>query len=379
MKQEDAKTRRKNGRRKPSLPFASSRLLVKSLPLLAVAMLGVLGCEEYFPPPTASIEGEVGGLLSDPSAPLVVAFSEAIDPNTLHVTVAFDQSSTSGGADSGAPPPPPLYTYDPINGETGGMGALDAQNQSFTITPNAALPVGSKLVLIVQPGLAGVDGRTVNIAQQVPFSYAFQCAGGKGTALLKSGTYFFLLQVETPITTQIQLWASLDIDPKTGLFVGQFTKAKRNPAPNRCPSPCDSTEVCRLLPSPTCVVPSTAAGSVDEFSDYIVNDTPPTGFSFTVNGCAEDGANGTVGVSTAPADMVVQSPAVVVGGLTMNASFAADATGVVRTSGSLQAQAITLGTLLLGAGTGTATARSITTDQSPTDVPSPLPGAIGDD
>src|SRR5690606_36536357 len=124
-----------------------------------------------------------------------------------------------------------------------------------------------------------------------------------------------------PLGVQIQLYGALDVDPATGSLVGQFTNADRNAA-QTCPTSCGSADVCRLLPVPECVPPSQRAGTADEWPDFVPNETPPTGYSFFVQGCAVDDESAT-GVLTAPATMVVQSPNVTVEALTVTASFSA--------------------------------------------------------
>ena len=190
----------------------------------------------------------------------------------------------------------------------------------------------------------------------------------------QSGTYFLLLQVEKPIGTQIQLFGAIDVDRTSGAFIGQFTKAHRNPS-QTCPMPCGAADACRLLPAPACVPPSTAAGTVDEYPDWIPNSTPPTGFSFEVRGCVvDDGA--AVDMLTQPATMIVEQPAVTVQGLTMTAQFAAAADGVVRATGSLVADNVLLGKGALGPGSGTMTARRVPDGSVPPGVPQPPP--LGD-
>jgi hypothetical protein len=341
-----------------------------------LALATALACEKYVPPPTASIAGETTGVLPDPSAPFVVQFADPIDVSTLRLEVALYEIDADGNLPDergdASTPLHVLFSHDPDAGDQLGTGALSDDRTTYTVTPRAPFPVGTKLVLLVEPGLSDGAGHVTHYRQRIPFSYAFQCTGGVGTRVLTSGVYFFLLDVQQPIGTQIQIWASLVVDPKTGLFTGQFTRAHRNPDGGRCSPPCNSTEVCQTLPGPpACVVPSTRAGTVDEFPDWIPNADPPTGFSFTVKGCAEDQPSGAAALATAPADLVVQQPAVTVGGLTMTASFAADAQGVIRGTGALQSPDVELGTASLGAGQGTMTARSLSVDEVPPGVPAP--------
>jgi hypothetical protein len=205
---------------------------------------------------------------------------------------------------------------------------------------------------------------------RIPFSYTVRCAKGTRAEKLQSGVYFVLLEVEQPLGTQIQLFGAIDVDPASGTFVAQFTNGDRNPDGARCPSPCKDIDRCRLLPKPECVAPSLRAGTADEHTDFVPNAEPPTGYSFTVEGCAVDDGNGS-GVVTAPATMVVQSPPVTVEGLTMTAFFSPDAQGQVRATGSLTADTVLLGTTKLGAGKGSMTATFIPADKIPAGVPRP--------
>jgi hypothetical protein len=225
-------------------------------------------------------------------------------------------------------------------------------------------------VVLVEPGLKGIGGRTRNNRTRIPFSYTVRCAKGTRAEKLKSGVYFVLLEVEQPLGTQIQLFGAIDVDPATGTFVAQFTNGDRNPDGARCPSPCKDIDRCRLLPAPECVAPSLRAGTADEHTDFVPNAEPPTGYSFAVEGCAVDDGNGS-GVVTAPATMVVQSPPVTVEGLTMTAFFSPDAHGVVRATGSLTADTVLLGTTKLGAGKGSMTATFVPADKIPAGVPRP--------
>lgn len=351
-----------------------------ALLLCALVLAVAASCQRYVSPPVASIEGLNDGVLTDPSQPLVIDFSKPIDPSTLSVKVVVfdpnaegqlhDETGDDGGASLAA-----LYSHDPVDGDSGGTGTLDPTNTVFTITPLARLPVGPKLAVLIEPGLsdAAHDATaTTAVRKRLLFSYAFTCSG-TGTQVVPSGAYFFLLDVEQPIGTQIKVFADLDVDPTTGRFVGQFTLAQRLTDPNRCSPPCTGGDVCQTIPGPpACVVPSTRAGSPAEWPDFDANATPPVGFSFTVNGCADDQGGGTAAFATQPANMVVQQPAVSVDGLVVIASFSKDAAGDLVASGSVTGDDIVFGTSHLGAGHGTVAAQFIPANQAPS-VPAPPP------
>jgi hypothetical protein len=326
-------------------------------------------CERYEPPPRPRIEGLTSGVLDDPRAPIVVDFGTPIDPETLLVKIALFEPDVEGNLRDEDDDPETelrvLVRLDPFEGDVGAKGEVDAAAGRLSVVLDSALPVGPKLVLLVEEGLRSPSGRVSNHRIRIPFSYVVKCAEGAST--FASGTYFVLLDVEQPLGTQIQLLAFIDVDPRTGALVGQFTNADRNPE-LRCPSSCSSVDVCRLLPAPECVAPSTRAGTVDEWPDFVPNAPPPTGYSFLVQGCAVDDGTSN-GVLTAPATMVVESPKVTVEGLTMTASFTPGADGVIRATGSLTADVVRLGTNPLGPGKGSMAAVRLPDDRVPPNVP----------
>ncbi|MDB4995335.1 MAG: hypothetical protein JWM74_2767 [Myxococcaceae bacterium] len=331
------------------------------------------GCGHYDPPPGVSVAGLSAGTLGDPRAPLVIDFGKAIDPATLRVKVAFLETDPEGNLpDEDDNPDTELRLIARKDNSEGDLGAqfdLEADGSRLRITTPAALPVGPKLVLLVEGGLRALDGTELRVRTRVPFAYAITCGGTKATTFA-SGVYFVLLEVEQPLGTQIQLYGAIDVDPATGSFAGQFTNADRNRDGTRCPSACPATDACRLLPSPECVAPSARAGTADEYTDFVPNVSPPTGYSFVVRGCAVDDGEA-VGIVTAPATMIVEQPKVTVQGLTMTARFVKGADGVTRATGSLIADATLLGTAALGPGKGSMTAVRMPDDKVPAGVPQP--------
>jgi hypothetical protein len=349
-----------------------------ALALLVTLLAASPSCERYQPPPDVSVEGMTNGILDDPRAPLVVDFGMPVDPSTVHLKVAFYDTDIDGNLPDEEPTPGQLRLVlrrDEDDGDYAVTASFENNNSTLRLVPSGALPVGPKLVLLVEPGLRSADGRERHYRTRLPFSYAVKCAPSARPTTFQSGTYFLLLQVEKPIGTQIQLFGAIDVEPTTGAFIGQFTKASRNRDGSRCPTPCASTDACRLLPAPACVAPSTAAGTVDEYPDWLPNSAPPVGFSFEVRGCVvDDGAANDV--LTAPSTMIVEQPAVTVQGLVMTAQFSPGADGVVRATGSLTSDATLLGTAGLGPGSGTMTAVRIPDDRVPANVPQPPP--LGD-
>jgi len=321
-------------------------------------------CDSYVAPPTADIVGLESGVLSDARMPLVVDFGKSVQPETVQAQVAFYETDVEGNLlDEDEDPDTNVHALATTP-------RLTNYDRVLVLDHEAALPVGPKLVLIVEAGLKGTDGTESHIRQKIPFSITVTCTAGKPTKLA-SGVFFVILDVQEPIGSQIQLYGAVDIDPASGALVAQFTNADRNPN-LKCPAGCGSADVCRLLPAPECVAPSTRAGTVDEFSDFVPNPTPPTGYSFFVEGCAIDEGDAT-GVITAPATMVVESPPVTIEGLTMTASFTSD-----RATGSLVGESVRLGGKSRGAGKGTMTAIRLPDANVPPNVPRPPPKASAD-
>lgn len=346
------------------------RTLILHLVLLAAP--AAVACQDYAPPPDASIEGLTQGVLQDPHAPLVLDFGMPVDESTVSLEVAFYDVDGRGNLPDERTPPQTnrdVLRHDPVSGDLGVTATFEDDDSKLRLVPTGAMPVGPQLVLLVAPGLRAKDGRERHFRTRAPFSYEVKCAPAAKPTTFQSGTYFLLLQVEKPIGTQIQLFGAIDVDHASGSFVGQFTKAHRNPS-QACPMPCGPADACRLLPSPACVPPSTAAGTVDEYPDWIPNPTPPTGFSFEVRGCVvDDGAASDM--LTQPATMIVEQPAVTVQGLTMTAQFAPAADGIVHATGSLVADDVLLGKGGLGPGSGTMTALRVPDARVPKGIPQP--------
>lgn len=347
--------------------------------LLVVALGGavaVSACQKYEAPPAPTLDGLHDGLLDDPGQPITVRFSKPVDPSTLRIKlVDFKPDATGLLADEQGDPTVdlhPFFSHDPVDGDVNGTGELIDGGFGFRITLPARLPVGPKLAVLVEPGLTSTAGESTAVRKRLLFAYAINCAGGTGSMAFASGVYFFLLEVEQPIGTQIRLFSSIAVDPKTGIFRAQFTRAGRLPDPNRCTPACADGNVCQTIPSKMCVVPSTRAGSTDEFPDFFADPTPPVGYTLTATGCALAEPNGQIAFTTAPADLVVQQPPVSVDGLVIIASFTPDANGVLRASGGITGDDILFGTSHLGSGHGTVSARFVPPEAAPM-VPGPPP------
>lgn len=326
-------------------------------------LLVFLACEVFHAPPEPSLPQAQSGLLADPAAPVVVAFDRAIDPSTLTLEIARDIVDDRGQlADEQDPPTAlsTLYTYDPVRGDYGGTSVLSPDGTTFTITPQDALPLNPALVLIVEPGLKdALYGVPIVARRKIVFGYQLDLACSAPSVVMPAhADYFILIDVITPVGTQVKLFATIDVDA-TGKFTAHFSGATRNTDPSRCTPPCASTDACRTLPGPpACVAPSTAANTTDEYPDFVINQTS-SGFSFDAEGCVVDQTDGTALFVNAPVDVFVTQPSVTLRNTKLTATFATDAQGVLRGAGALTADDVLLGTAESGPGTGKLTAQIV--------------------
>lgn len=348
------------------------RTLVLHSLFFALAIALGPACENYVAPPAATINGIQDGVLADSNAPLVLTFTKPVDPNTLRVKVVnLDLDADGHFSDERGDQSTdlkPLFSHDPEDGDRGGVATLSDDGIALKITPKGRFPVGPKLAVLIEPGLSNRTGDVTAVRKRLLFSYAFACSG-KGTKLLASGGYFFLLDINQPVGALLKQFASIVVDPVTGKLRAQFTGALRVRDPNRCPTPCGLTEVCRLLPKPECVIPSTRPGNVDEFSDFFPSVAAP-GYSLSAVGCAEDDGD-SVTLSTEPANLVTTEPMVTVKGLVVTVSLTRDAAGLLRGSGTVSGGDVLLGTAPVGAAVGSVSVRSLQPNETPLDLPPP--------
>ena len=350
------------------------RLPLSLLLLSLVAPLGA-GCELYDGPPQPRIVGAEDGVLEDASAPVVLAFSEPVDPTTLNVSIIRLETDVEGNLldeDDDPESTPAVFFSFTTSLTEGGTAELVDGNATLVIKPSAPLPVGPKLALVIESGLSDVEGHVTRTRKRLLFGYTFKLECDKPSTIFPTGKYFLLADIEKPLQTQVQLWAAFYVDPETGRVRGQATNADRDKT-QVCPMSCETGEVCRLLPAPQCVAQSERAGTVDEHSDYVPYGTPPTGYSFTIEGCAVDQPGGKVVFATAPTDIVVQIPPVTLRNVTLTAEFAPDAKGVLRGTGTLAADTVLLGTSASGKGEGNIVGRIVAADEAPPDIPDPPP------
>lgn len=343
------------------------------------AALGVVGMPacEYDSPPRPSIDGLVEGVLADPRAPIVLVFSEPVDPKTVSVKIApFEPDAEGNLPDEDAEDLPtdlvPYFSYTDAEGASGGDAVLTDDRRALIITPTITLPLAASLVLLVEPGLKDDAGKEQKTRERLLFSYKFSCDSATAPDIFQSGVYFFVVNVEKPIPTQIQLFAQLDVDAVTGQVTASFVNADRNPDKTRCSPACDASTTCQTLPGPAmCVMPSSKAGTEEEYPDFVVNNEPPVGYRFGALGCISE-ANGTVSFVSQPTDVFIQQPQVVVTAAVLTASMKLDAGGVLRGTGSLASPAVFLGSLdttTLGEGSGSLSLRLVPPEEAPTNVP----------
>ena len=359
----------------------SIRSLLLRLGVAFFALAPAHGCFTYDPPPRATLPEAKDGIVADPSAPLTVQFTEAVDPKTVKLTIARYVVDAEGNLPdedgNDATTLDVLYARDPGEDVADRLGtsAFSAGNTKLAIKPSATLPIGPRLVLIVEPGLSDPKGNATQVRTRIVFGYQIKLDCNKPVVGFKSGEYFSLVDVSNPIKVQIRLFAAFDVDPATGRFIAQFTRAMRNPDLARCTAAglsCKSTEVCRLLPAPGCVIPSERVGTVDEWSDLVGDATSDAGFSFTAEGCVVDQADGTTSMAASPVDVQVRSPAVTLRSTHLSAAFKVDPDGVLRGTGSLNAEEVQLADVASGGGQGDMTWRSIPSGVIP-GIPAPPP------
>ncbi|MEJ7727697.1 MAG: hypothetical protein WKG00_00615 [Polyangiaceae bacterium] len=345
---------------------------ILALPLLASAALA--GCGHYDAPPSATLVGLQEGLLPDSAAPLLLQFSEPVDKATARVKVgAFitDGEGNLGDEDDDTGTTfTPDFVRQPGLEDQGGTSAW-VDDRTLRIEIDSLPPVGQSRVVVIEKDVADLEGNVADVRQRILFGYEFACKGKQGSKIFPDATYFFLVDVETPIEAQIQMYAVVRSDPNDGRFLAQFTNADRNRDPNRCPTPCAGTEACQTIPAVQCVAPSTKMGLVDEYPDWIPNVVPPVGFTFTVGGCVEDQEDGSAAFANQPTDVKIESPPVTVKGTRLAASFTVDAEGVVRGIGTMQGDDVLLFESPSGPGVGSLTARILPEADVPPDLPQP--------
>ena len=345
--------------------LALSMKRLGAIGVLGAGLAGALnpGCEAYDGVPYASIVGAENGVLPDRKLPLVLEFTKPVDVATVKLKVARYTVDAEGFlADEDADTETELEPIVDFDGskpdDAVGTVTVSEDKRRLTIAPPTSFPVAEKLVILLEPGLSDGEGHTYITREKLPFSYdvKLNCTPTK----FPSGAYFFLANVTKPIGVQVQLLAWLEVDEATGKFIGRFVNADRNKDPAKCEAAglmCTDKEACRTLPEPACVAPSEKAASVDEYPDYYPNYVPPVGYAFDVSGCVDGSGGDGIVFTNLPVDVEVLSPHVTLIATLMTATFAEDASGVMRGSGAIATDAVLLGTADSGAAEGTISAR----------------------
>lgn len=370
--------------------FRSSRLpsALASALVLASTTLGTARCAEtYDAPPKPYIVGLTDGVLADPTAPVVIKFSEPVSPGTLKARIIRLDTDTEGNLyDEDADPNtvvdtlvdyPHTYITVDEDGEPLDEANLDKtisqlspDGLTLTLQPVRTFPTGPRLALVLEPGLADAQGNAVRDRTRLSFGYKFSCTATTKSAAFTEGTYFMLVDVKKPLSAQVQLFAKFSLNDD-GTFRAQFTNGDRNPITDGCGKTCKTGQVCRFLPAPDCVAPSERAGEPTEYPDYFPFATPPSGFSFPVTGCVED-RDGVAAMQASPVDVVVEKPAVTLQAARFTGAFEKGANGVIVASGSLAAPTVLLnGSELPGGGEGSFKAVFVPPEKEPPNVPSP--------
>jgi hypothetical protein len=350
----------------------------RRLRLLALAPIFALlfflsagACETYDSPPRVELVGLVDGVLPDPLKPIELVFSEPINPDSLKIKIIRVETDVEGNLPDEQKPKKdlvPLFTWEKKTDAIGGLAVLSEDRRKMTITLFQTLPTGPSLAVLIEPGLADVDGNDWEVRQRLVFAFKFSCENATPTTIFKSGAYFLIADVEKPLATQIQLLGIFEVDETTGFYRAQLTNADRNRDVNRCSPACMAGEACRTIPAQACEIPSTKAGSEDEFPDFLPNFTPPTGYSVTALGCLSE-KDGIVTFANQPVDVVIEEPPVTVQAIELSASFVVDGEGVLRGTGSVTASQVLIGGNPSGTASGSMIARLIPADQVPPGIP----------
>lgn len=363
-----------------SRPFAWALRALATFAVLAVVASFSPACETFDAPPAVFVVDLVDGNLPDNKQPIVIQFSEPVDPATLSLKIIlletdsegnlFDEDADDAKTEEGEPTElSTFFVHDAGKKEDeGGTGELSKDRLTYTITLTEPLPIGPSLALLVEPGLADDQGISWVGRQRIPFGYRFNCSDSGVSKIFKPGAYFFVANVEKPVPTQLQLIVWFDIDPVTGVVTGQFTNADRLPGPT---CGCTDKQGCSSV-GEKCVLPSQKAGTEDEYKDFLVaNAEPPSGYTFKASVCAVDQPDGSVAFANAPVDVAITAPPVTVVATRLTAQFIPDADGTLRCSGSVTGEQVILGTSDSGPASGTFTGRSIPDDEVPENIPKP--------
>ncbi len=343
-------------------------------------------CETFDPAPSVTLDNDVNGAMTvDSTQPLVVRFSEPVEPGTIRIKVIsldVDNAIDYEGNLLDEQSPPQLQAFkdstviaydgahpDDETRSYGGTFELDAKHTALTITPGVSLNVTVPYMLLIEPGLSDTAGNVTVPRIRLPFTYPLK---GGGPTSLPSGYYYFLINVDF-LAQQIRTYSYLDVDPVTGEWHGVFTEAVRRDVLNTrpgCPSSCpEATPICQLLNPAlaSCVKQSEHQNKLTEFPDFIPDPNPGTGFVFRVVGFARDEANGTISFGTAPfnIDLLIGATKVTTHGSVITGKFTESPTepGRFVATGSIAVDVVQINGNDGGPTKGTLQAMTMTQDE----------------
>ena len=276
-----------------------------------IAVSAVLGCETFDPPPDVQIANSDNGVMTaPPEEPLVLEFSEPFVRSSLRMKVVAATVDPEGNLlDEQSPPKldefsaSTLLAYDgkrPDDPASTFGATFDVTNDRLVATRAEPFGWSAPFLVLIEPGLKDAEGNVTVPRRRLPFTYILP---GGGPTTLPTGYYYFLMNVDY-LSTQIQVYAYLEVDPETGIWRAIFTNANRRPELNSragCPASCpDDTPICALHPSAGCVKPSLKQLEVEHYTDFLPEWDPPDGYTFIADGFARDEPDGSIAMGTAP-------------------------------------------------------------------------------
>jgi len=189
----------------------------------ALALAGAsLGCEAYDPPPKTSLAQPAGGNWTR-TTPLVLVFTEAIDPSSLVVSVWPGELDREGRLPPGAQPIVDACTL--ADSPCGSFAMrLDDAKERLTITVNDTFDdlEGEPLILAVHAGLRDLAGRTRKVEDWFDFQINPLCGSEPVTVELDTGVISLTANLQV-LPIWLHLYVDLAIDKETGATVAVAT------------------------------------------------------------------------------------------------------------------------------------------------------------
>jgi hypothetical protein len=224
------------------VPYPAPRMsrLGRLTPLLALLTGALSGClDDYDPPPELASINVAQGLYDPETGPLEVKLSEAVDVDTLVVTLFLGRTDKeldlclaaegplpAGCAEEARPvvgPCPVVFANgrrdedDPTTLRfacEGGTLVLPKENDRFQLETAQPLVPYERYVLRLESGLADVTGRARRTPLDVPFQVrsAVPC----GPTGIESGFFFAVFDIEQPIAAQFHFVFWVQVKQETG-------------------------------------------------------------------------------------------------------------------------------------------------------------------